>query len=195
MGKLSDEERKELEGDRAKLRLWMKNRERHMRAESETKNKKKVKPKVTEKMEKKRKREEEKIRMELESKDWRLQPFDETSQVVHVNGTQGVYVCTRSKPGCGACCYAVCQDCYIRAFGGETSRNKRIRNVVISPNAEKHNRCRHELHNLEFESDLWWCDPKEERGLFTWDWMYKVKGCVSCNNILQTAIWRKDGYN
>ena len=110
--------------------------------------------------------------MELESKDWRHQRFDETSQVVHVNGTQGVYVCTRSKPGCGACCYAVCQDCYIRAFGGETSRNKRIRNVVISPNAEKHNRCRHELHNLEFESDLWWCDPKLERGLFTWDWMY-----------------------
>ena len=73
--------------------------------------------------------------MELESKDWRHQRFDETSQVVHVNGTQGVYVCTRSKPGCGACCYAVCQDCYIRAFGGETSRNKRIRNVVISPNA------------------------------------------------------------
>eukprot|EP00956_Cyclotella_meneghiniana_P012680 scaffold18027_cov38-Cyclotella_meneghiniana.AAC.1 len=55
MGKLSDEERKELEGDRAKLRLWMKNRERHVCAESETKNKKKAKPKVTEKMEKKRK--------------------------------------------------------------------------------------------------------------------------------------------
>ena len=47
LGKLSDEERNLLEGDRAKLRLWMKIRERHMRAESETKNKKKVKPKVT----------------------------------------------------------------------------------------------------------------------------------------------------
>lgn len=47
LGKLSDVERNLLEGDRAKLRLWMKNRERHMRAESETKNKKKVKPKVT----------------------------------------------------------------------------------------------------------------------------------------------------
>ena len=47
LGKLSDVERNLLEGDRAKLRLWMENRERHMRAESETKNKKKVKPKVT----------------------------------------------------------------------------------------------------------------------------------------------------
>ena len=47
LGKLSDAERNLLEGDRAKLRLWMKIRERHMRAESETKNKKKVKPKVT----------------------------------------------------------------------------------------------------------------------------------------------------
>eukprot|EP00956_Cyclotella_meneghiniana_P033143 scaffold93778_cov40-Cyclotella_meneghiniana.AAC.1 len=126
--------------------------------------------------------------MKLESKDWRLQRFDETSQVVHVNGRHGVYVCTRSKPGCGACCYAVCQDCYIRAFGGETSRNKRIRNVVVSPNAEKHNRCRHELHNLEFESDLWWCDPKEERGLFTWDWMYKVKRCVGCNRMFVLGV-------
>eukprot|EP00956_Cyclotella_meneghiniana_P031830 scaffold85165_cov35-Cyclotella_meneghiniana.AAC.2 len=54
-GVLSDEGRKQLEVNRAKLKLWMKNRESQGRAEIETKNKEKAKPKITEKMEKKRK--------------------------------------------------------------------------------------------------------------------------------------------
>eukprot|EP00956_Cyclotella_meneghiniana_P003119 scaffold3806_cov41-Cyclotella_meneghiniana.AAC.10 len=45
-GVLSDEGRKQLEVNRAKLKLWMKNRERQGRAEIETKNKKKAKPKI-----------------------------------------------------------------------------------------------------------------------------------------------------
>ena len=133
--------------------------------------------------------EEEKFRKELQLKDWRLQRFDEKSKIVHVNGTQGMYVCTRAKPGYGACCYAVCQDCYNRAFGGGSSRHKRIRDVQISPNAEKHKCCRHELHNLEFEPEPWWCDPKQiSKGLFTWDWMYKVKGCVGCDRMFVVGV-------
>eukprot|EP00956_Cyclotella_meneghiniana_P030120 scaffold74968_cov57-Cyclotella_meneghiniana.AAC.11 len=116
------------------------------------------KPEKIEKKRKDPKSEEKKFRMELESKDWHLQQFDECEWYTM---------------------RAFCQDCYSRGFGGETSRNKGIRNVEISPNADKHNRCRRELHNLEFESNPWWCDPKLERGLFTWDWMYQVKGIGS----------------
>ena len=47
------------------------------------------------------------------------------------------------------------------------------------------NHCRHQPQDLEIHTNFWWCEPerKDNKGLFSWSWLQRMKGCVVCNKM------------
>lgn len=125
---------------------------------------------------------------DFKKRQWVGQRFDHNSEVIHIGGRGDYghfYTCCRAKPGVGVCCYAICEHCKLKATGADSGgRPSRDRCAKTTPNTEKHKHCCHGLQDLEVENEPWWCNPHNKSdGLFSLNWLLRVKGCVGCNKM------------
>ena len=95
-------------------------------------------------------------------------------------------ICAKSIVGKSQCCFAVCCDCYNTIpLDSEKRGRKQVKASV---------QCSHDLQDLKINSNLWWCEPvrKDGKGLFSWTWLQRVKGCVGCNKMFVQVATQKE---
>ena len=127
---------------------------------------------------------ESNFKQDLEKRNWRDYIFDKKSATLPLRDNDTIRVCSKTNHANGACCYALCRECFNRASesGGRLLRCKKTEQNLS--NSDKHNNCRHGLHDLQDETNPWWCNPHAQKdGLFTYNWLIRVKGCVGCQKM------------
>jgi hypothetical protein len=72
-------------------------------------------------------------------------------------------------------------------------RSRKLISRVKSPNTIKHNQCKHGFQDLVLDTNPYWCNPCDEtNGLFSFNWLNRIKGCHRCNRMFVFTKGRKE---